>query len=125
MTTSTLSNAEYQKAYYEANRENLSITRKAYYEANREKINAVIEAYRKANPEMVNAINKTYRESNREILSDRHKAWHKAHPYHRIIRYMATKCKVSTVVINELVPQELIEVKSLQLQLHRLINARA
>ena len=31
--------AEYQKAYYEANREKVAARQKAYYEANREKIN--------------------------------------------------------------------------------------
>lgn len=31
--------AEYQKAYYEANREKVAEYQKAYYEANREKIN--------------------------------------------------------------------------------------
>ena len=46
--------AEYQKAYYEANREKLAEYQKAYYEANREKVAAQQKAYYEANREKIN-----------------------------------------------------------------------
>ena len=39
--------AEYQRAYYEANREKIAEAQRAYYEANREKWNAYMREYRK------------------------------------------------------------------------------
>ena len=45
--------AEYQKAYYEANREKVAEYQKAYYEANREKVAEYQKAYREANREQL------------------------------------------------------------------------
>ena len=39
--------AEYQRAYYEANREKIAENKRAYYEANREKWNAYQREYKK------------------------------------------------------------------------------
>ena len=136
MTTSTLSKAEYMKAWRDANPEKV----KAWQKANPEKIKAAMKTYRKNNPETVAAsskvyreanrekiegVNKAYYENNREIIAERSKSWYKAHPYQTILKNMSIKCKVSMTVINKLVPQELIEVKMLQIQLRRLIYARA
>ena len=46
--------AEYQKAYYEANREKIAAQQKAYREANREKVAAQKKAWYEANREKVN-----------------------------------------------------------------------
>ena len=110
MTTSTLSRAEYQKAYREANPEKILGLAKAYREANLEKILASQRAYRKVN---------------REKAIFAQKKYHKVNLQATIIDSMARKCKSSALEIRALVPQELLEVKLLQLQLHRLIHARA
>ena len=63
--------AEYQKAYYEANREKLAEYQKAYYEANREKVAEYQKAYYEANREKVAAQKKAYYEANREKINER------------------------------------------------------
>ena len=95
MTTSTSNRAKYQKAYREANPEKILASQRAYRKVNREKAITSQKAYRKASPQA------------------------------SIIDSMARKCKSSALEIRALVPQELLEVKLLQLQLHRLLNARA
>ena len=110
MTTSTLSKAEYHKAWRDANKEKLIAISKAYHEANREIINARKKAYREANLEKVALISKIYHEANPSIV---------------ILSNLARKYKISRPIARALIPQELLEVKLLELQLHRLINARA
>ena len=109
MTTSTLSRAEYLKAYRKANAEKNRTWAKASYKANREKADARTKAYYAANPEKRASLCKAYRDAN---------------PQANALDIMASKCKVSNHEIRGLAPQELIEVKLLQLQLHRLIHAR-
>ena len=53
--------AEYQRAYYEANREKIAEAQRAYYEANREKIAEAQRAYYEANREKWNAYMREYR----------------------------------------------------------------
>lgn len=53
--------AEYQRAYYEANREKIAENKRAYREANREKIAEAKRAYREANREKWNAYMREYR----------------------------------------------------------------
>ena len=52
--------AEYQKAYYEANREKVAAQRKAYREANREKVAEYQKAYYEANREKRRAYMREY-----------------------------------------------------------------
>ena len=110
MTTSTLSRSEYNNAYYKANRE---------------KLKAMSKAYREANLEIINARKKAYREANREKLALHFKIYHEANPSKVIINNLALKYKISRSIARALISQELIEVKILQIQLRRLINARA
>ena len=110
MTTSTLSRAEYLKAYRKANAEKNRTWAKTNYKANREKADARTKAYYAANPEKAASRCKAYRDAN---------------PQANALDIMASKSKVSIPEIRNLVPQELIEVKVLQIQLHRLIHARA
>ena len=63
--------AEYQKAYYEANREKVAAQQKAYREANREKVAAKQKAWYEANREKVAAQRKAYYEANREKINER------------------------------------------------------
>ena len=67
--------AEYQRAYYEANREKIAENKRAYYEANREKIAENKRAYREANREKWNAYQREYKKRRRthgENQSDKH-----------------------------------------------------
>ena len=125
MTTSTLSRAEYMKTWRAANFEKDEARKKAWKKANPEKEAAYQKAYRAANIEKVSVANKAYQKANLKKENARKKVWLKANPSASVINNFALKFKLSVTVIRALVPQELIEVKSLQLQLHRLINARA
>ena len=125
MTTSTLSKAEYHKAWRDANKEKLIAISKAYHEANREIINARKKAYREANLEKEAVRMKTYREANHEKVALISKIYHEANPSIVILSNLARKYKISRPIARALIPQELLEVKLLELQLHRLINARA
>ena len=58
--------ADYQAAYYEANREKIAAQKAAYYEANKEKIADYQAAYREANREKYNAYQREYRKRKRE-----------------------------------------------------------
>ena len=67
--------AEYQRAYYEANREKIAENQRAYYDANREKIAENQRAYREANREKWNAYQREYKKRRRthgENQSDKH-----------------------------------------------------
>ena len=125
MTTSTLSRIEYFKAYYVANREKIDSATQAYRKANPEKEAAHQKAYREANVKKILAASKAYREANPEKVKIKNKAYLEANPQKNALNIMAIKSKLSNPEIRDLVPQELIEVKALQLQLHRLIYARA
>lgn len=59
-------NAEYQHAYYLANKEKIAAYQRSYREANREKIAKNKRAYRKANRERFAEYQRAYREANRE-----------------------------------------------------------
>ena len=67
-----------QKAYYEANREEIAAKRRAYREANREEIAAKQKAYREANREEIAAKRRAYREANREEIAAKQKAYYEA-----------------------------------------------
>ena len=124
MATLTSSKAEYLKTWRAANFEKDAARKKAWKKANPEKEAAYQKAYRAANIEKASVANKAYQKANLEKENARKKVWLKANPSASIINNLALKYKISVTVIRNLVPQELIEVKSLQLQLHRLINAR-
>ena len=57
--------AEYQRAYYEANREKIAENQRAYREANREKIAEAKRTYYKANREKWNAYQREYKKRRR------------------------------------------------------------
>ena len=67
-----------QKAYYEANREEIAAKQKAYYEANREEIAAKRRAYYEANREEIAAKQRAYYEANREEIAAKQKAYYEA-----------------------------------------------
>ena len=67
--------AEYQRAYYEANREKIAENQRAYREANREKIAEAKRTYYEANREKWNAYQREYKKRRRthgENQSDKH-----------------------------------------------------
>ena len=65
---------EYDKAYYEANKEAIAERRKAYREANKEAIAERRKAYYEANKEAI----KAWYEANKEAKAESDKAWRKA-----------------------------------------------
>lgn len=76
--------AEYNKAYREANRERAATYRKEYYAAHREE--AVARAkVRNADPN-VRARNKAYREANKDLVKARRRARHLTHREVQIAR---------------------------------------
>jgi hypothetical protein len=83
--------AEYDKAYYEQNREKIAAQTKTYREQNREKIAAQAKTYRKRNREKIAATKKTYREQNREKIAAQRKTYYernreKEAAYHKAYR---------------------------------------
>jgi hypothetical protein len=65
---------QYDKAYYEANKEAIAERNKAYREANKEAIAERNKAYYEANKEAM----KAYREANKEARAESYKAWREA-----------------------------------------------
>jgi 5-methylcytosine-specific restriction endonuclease McrA len=57
---------KYNRAYREANREQIAEKKRAYRAANREKIREYNRAYREANPEQIAELNRAYRAANPE-----------------------------------------------------------
>ena len=67
--------AEYNKAYYKANKEKFAEYNKAYYEANKEKRAERNKAYYETNKEKFAERWKAYREVNKERLVERNKEY--------------------------------------------------
>jgi len=106
VTSLTLRKAECDKARYAANREVILGYQKAYRDANREKQKAKAVKYRAANPEKVKGSVAKYKAANPSI---------------NLLSNICVKYKVPVAELRQLIPQELIEVKLLQIQLRRLI----
>ena len=66
---------EYDKQYYEQNREKILEREKQYYEQNREKILERKKQYREQNREKILERKKRYREQNREKIAERKKQY--------------------------------------------------
>lgn len=81
--------------------------------------------YRADNAEKLKADHAKYKAANREKTKANMAKYRAANPSVGIHTNISLRYKVSMSVVRNLVPQELIEVKLLQIQLHRLINARA
>ena len=69
---------EWNKAYYESNREKILERDRAYREANREKKAEYNKAYREANREKIQEQKKAYREANREKIAEQKKAYYES-----------------------------------------------
>ena len=91
-----------QKAYREANREEIAAKQKAYYEANREEIAAKQKAYYEANREEIAAKRRAYREANREEIAAKQKAIADVRRARRMTqRDLATLCGVTQPAISQ------------------------
>ena len=91
-----------QKAYYEANREEIAAKRRAYYEANWEEIAAKQKAYREANREEIAAKKRAYYEANREEIAAKQKAIADVRRARRMTqRDLATLCGVTQPAISQ------------------------
>ena len=111
--------------YRADNAEKLKAGQAKYKAANPEKTKAAQAKYRAANPEKTKARMAKYRAANLEKTKADQAKYRAANPSVGIHTNISLRYKVSMSVVRNLVPQELIEVKLLQIQLHRLINARA
>ena len=70
--------AEYQRAYYEANRDKVAERQRAYREANRDKVAERQRAYREANRDKVAEYQRAYYEANRDKVAERQRAYYEA-----------------------------------------------
>ena len=70
--------AEYNRAYYEANRDKVTEYQRAYYEANRDKVTERQRAYYEANRDKVTERKRAYREANRDKVEERKRAYYEA-----------------------------------------------
>ena len=66
---------EYNKAYYQANKEELIAKSKAYYQANKEQAKAWIEAHK----EQIKERKKAYIQAHKEQIKEQKKAYYQAH----------------------------------------------
>jgi len=70
--------AEYQKAYYEANKDSIAEYQKAYREANKDSIAEYQRAYREANKGSIAEYQKAYYEANKDSIAEYHRAYREA-----------------------------------------------
>lgn len=69
---------EYDKAYWQANRDKRLSQKKIHYEQNREEACARAKEWRDANPEKVKAANKAWYEANRDRAAEKNRAYREA-----------------------------------------------
>jgi len=62
--------AAYQRAYYEANKDEIAAKKRAYREANKDELAAKQRAYREANKDELAAKQRAYREANKEKYNE-------------------------------------------------------
>lgn len=67
--------SEYDKAYWQANREKRLTQKKTSYEQNRDDVRAQSKRWRIANPDKVKAANKAWYEANRDRAADNNRKW--------------------------------------------------
>jgi chemotaxis protein histidine kinase CheA len=79
----------YDKAYYQANKENIDARNKAYREANKEKFAVRAKAWREANKEKIKAYNKAYKEANKEKIAVKKKAYYQTNKERLLAKYKA------------------------------------
>ena len=72
--------AEYQRKYYEANKEKCAERKRKYYEANKEKIVEHQRKYYEANKEKCAERKRKWREANPEKKAERDRKWREANP---------------------------------------------
>ena len=117
---------EYNKEYCENNKERLKEKRKEYYENNKEKRKKLNKEYRENNKEKEKEYGKEYRENNkekrkeyRENNKEKEKEYYKGKCKNLVDPYIRSRLgRVEKVPYEEITP-EMIELKRLQLQLHR------
>lgn len=94
-----------RKDFYHKNSERLKEKSASYYEENKEKLIEKVNKWGKENPEKVHAYKSKHKKSAIKSLSD---------------TYVKDRIRASFGVKNP--PQELVELKRVQLKIHRLIN---
>jgi hypothetical protein len=107
----------YNKAYQEANKEEISARNKAYYQANKEEITA----YRQANKEEIAAYMKAYNQANKEEILEQKKAYQKANKGKvnaKNRRYQESKRDNNYIVteLDKFIEQEMYDLAQLRTQ---------
>ena len=67
---------QYNKDYYEANKEKIDENNKVYYEENKDKIAKQKKAYQKANKEKIAEQKKAYQKANKEKIDEKNKVYY-------------------------------------------------
>ena len=70
--------AEYQRRYYEANKEAVAERNRRYYEANKEAVAEYQHRYYEANKEAVAEYKRRYYEANKEAVAEYHRRYYEA-----------------------------------------------
>jgi hypothetical protein len=110
--------------YHAANPEKAKASKAKYHAANPEKAKASKAKYRAANFEKIKANKAKYNAANFEKVKASKAKGLKANPSISIINKISRTYKTPAPVLRQLIPQELIDVKILQITLHRLIKEK-
>ena len=70
--------AEKQRAYYEANKDEIAEKKRAYYEANKDEIAEKQRAYREANKDEIAEKQRAYYEANKDEIAEKQRAYREA-----------------------------------------------
>ena len=104
--------------------ERIAIRSAIYRADNPEKVKASVAKYKAANPEKVKASVAKYKAANPEKVKARKAKYYASNDDYFIINRISLKYKVPAPELKNLIPQDLIDVKILQLTLHRLIKEK-
>jgi hypothetical protein len=116
------------KSCYERNREKCLASQRAWKKANPEKILQSNRAWRKANPEKARACSKAWRDENPEKVRARQQAWRDENPEkvrasskdrNKKLTYGYVKNLITVGTPIKEVPQSLIDLKRVQVQITR------
>jgi hypothetical protein len=110
----------YQKKYREANRVKRCKAQKELYRKNRENILEYQKAYRDKNREAKNQYQREYTK-NPEVKA-MHKKWKEQYKNNLSDAYVRNELAHHTTLTSKDIPQSLVEVKRLQLQIKRMVE---
>jgi len=111
---------EYQKKYREANRVKRCEAQKKVYRKDRERILEYQRAYREAHREEKNQYQREY--NKKPEAKAMHKKWKEQYKNNLSDAYIRNELAHHTTLTSKDIPQSLVEVKRLQLQIKRMVE---